>query len=175
LLNTKSLVNVESLLGLTLKLLTKIVDMLIQVVIDTALDILPRLSSGLLHTEVELGYAEVLDRCGSIRPGVPGSDRVSRTSPVVEDKEPIHRALVVVVVSPDRGLTTERTRLDLYVHSRLNVEVVVVVGHSQIRRAGRTGGIICVLREGLEIPASCAYEWSAWMITCQFASSEDAP
>jgi len=37
-----------------------IVVVLIQVVIDPALDILPRLSRGLLHTEVELGYAEIL-------------------------------------------------------------------------------------------------------------------
>jgi len=175
------IVSVESLLGLTLNLDVEplsgeIVDLLIvvliQVVIESALDIMLRL----LHPPFFFMDAEILYGRGG-RPVVPGRNcivsRTSPTSPVVEDKEPIH--VVLIVMSPDRGFSTESPWLDLYIRSRLNVEVVVV-GHSQspgripgkVRRAVCGCCCCCVSREG--IPASCAYQWD-WMITCCHSTS----
>ncbi len=101
--------------------LTLHVELLIQMVIDPALDILPRSARACLKAVVPLGYAEVRDRCGG---GSVVEDRVvvSRTtSVVVKDKDAIH--VVLIVMSPDRGLPTESPWLDLYVRSRSNVEI----------------------------------------------------
>ncbi len=108
--------------------LPRSVESLIHMVVDPALNILPRLSRVRLKAVVPLGYAEVLDRCGG-RPVVP--DRVvSRTTSVVaKDKHAIH--IILVVVSPDRGLPTKSPWLDLYVRSRRNVERIVVVYRRQ--------------------------------------------
>jgi hypothetical protein len=95
------------LLIVTEDLRSLIVDLLIQMVVDPALDILPRSSRACLKAVVPLGYAEVLDRCGggSI---VPERGRVvSRTTRVVvKDEQAIH--VVLVVMSPDVDIATER-------------------------------------------------------------------
>jgi len=161
----------------TLKTRPEIIELLIQMVIESALDILPRLSRVRLKAIVPLGYAEVLDRCGGGRPVSP--DRVvSRTTRVVvEDKDAIH--VVLIVMSPDCGLPAESPWLDLYVRSRLNVDGIVVAyggrqptsipGYVHCAGGSGIGGLCCVRCEA--VAASCAYEWD-WMITCHFASSE---
>jgi len=169
-------VSVESLLGLLrcsvglecipldveLGVVELLIDLLIQVVLNPARDILLTRSPR-LKAEVPLGYAEVLDRCRS-RPVVPDRVVVSRTTRVggLEGVQAIH--VVLVVVSPDVDISTERARLNRQVRSRLQDEIVVGCRDSEIHVVVE-GDIRCTagrLRAGH--PAS-------WWITCCHSTS----